>query len=43
MRVCRYDDDRLGLVEGDQVADVSGALDLLPAVRWRCAPAPASA
>jgi 2-keto-4-pentenoate hydratase/2-oxohepta-3-ene-1,7-dioic acid hydratase in catechol pathway len=38
MRVCRYDDDRLGLVEGNQVADVSGALDLLPAVRWPVPP-----
>ena len=38
MRLCRYDDDRLGLVEGDQVADVSGALDLLPAVRWPVPP-----
>lgn len=34
MRLCRFDNDRLGLVEGDRVADVSGALDILPAVRW---------
>lgn len=38
MRLCRYDDDRLGLVNGDMVADVTGALDLLPAVRWPVPP-----
>ncbi len=34
MKLCRYDDNRLGLIKGDQVLDVSAALDLLPAVRW---------
>ncbi len=34
MRICRFDDDRLGVIEGDTVADVSAALDVLPAVRW---------
>jgi 2-keto-4-pentenoate hydratase/2-oxohepta-3-ene-1,7-dioic acid hydratase in catechol pathway len=34
MKLCRYDDDRLGLVQGDEVLDVSAALDLLPSVRW---------
>ncbi len=34
MRICRFDDNRLGLVEGDEVVDVSSALDQLPAVRW---------
>ena len=34
MKLCRYDNDRLGLIKGDQVLDVSAALDLLPAVRW---------
>lgn len=34
MKICRYDDDRLGLVEGDEVLDVTAALDVLPAVRW---------
>lgn len=34
MRICRFNDDRLGLVEGDQVADVSAALKVLPASRW---------
>ncbi|MDH3234976.1 MAG: fumarylacetoacetate hydrolase family protein [Alphaproteobacteria bacterium] len=37
MRLCRYDDDRLGLVKGDQVLDVSEALGVIPATRW---PAP---
>jgi 2-keto-4-pentenoate hydratase/2-oxohepta-3-ene-1,7-dioic acid hydratase in catechol pathway len=37
MRICRYDDDRLGLVEGAEVADVSAALGCLPAIRY---PAP---
>src|SRR5688572_10665617 len=30
MRLCRFDDDRLGLVEGDSVRDVTQALDELP-------------
>ena len=38
MRICRYDIqgqiNRLGLVEGDRVRDVSAALDLLPSLRW---------
>jgi 2-keto-4-pentenoate hydratase/2-oxohepta-3-ene-1,7-dioic acid hydratase in catechol pathway len=34
MKLCRYDDNRLGLIKGDEVLDVSAALDLLPAVRW---------
>jgi 2,4-diketo-3-deoxy-L-fuconate hydrolase len=38
MRLCRYDDDRLGLVRGDNVHDVSAALDLLPAMRWPVPP-----
>lgn len=38
MRLCRYNDDRLGLVEGDQLADVTAALGLLPAVRWPVPP-----
>jgi 2,4-diketo-3-deoxy-L-fuconate hydrolase len=38
MRLCRFDDDRLGVVQGDQVADVSAALDALPALRWPLPP-----
>jgi 2-keto-4-pentenoate hydratase/2-oxohepta-3-ene-1,7-dioic acid hydratase in catechol pathway len=34
MRLCRFDDDRLGLVDGDRVRDVTGALDALPQVRY---------
>ena len=34
MRLCRFDDDRLGLVRGEEICDVTPALDVLPAVRW---------
>ena len=34
MRVCRFDDQRLGIVEGDSVRDVTAALDVLPQVRY---------
>ncbi len=34
MRLCRFDNDRLGLIEGDRVKDVSAALDVLPAIRY---------
>jgi 2-keto-4-pentenoate hydratase/2-oxohepta-3-ene-1,7-dioic acid hydratase in catechol pathway len=34
MRLCRFDHDRLGLVLGSEIADVSAALDILPASRW---------
>lgn len=34
MRICRFDEDRLGIVQGEEVIDVSAALDALPAVRW---------
>ena len=37
MKICRFNDDRLGIVEGQEVIDVSGALEVIPAVRW---PAP---
>jgi 2-keto-4-pentenoate hydratase/2-oxohepta-3-ene-1,7-dioic acid hydratase in catechol pathway len=30
MQLCRFDDDRLGLVEGEAVRDVTSALDILP-------------
>ena len=30
MKFCRFDDGRLGLVEGDSVRDVTAALDVLP-------------
>ncbi len=34
MRLCRFDSDRLGLVEGDDVRDVTAALDVLPRYAW---------
>lgn len=34
MRLCRFDDHRLGVVEGDAVFDVSAVLDELPSVRY---------
>src|SRR5689334_96321 len=34
MRLCRYAESRLGLVEGRTVRDVSAALDVLPAYRY---------
>ena len=34
MRLCRFDDNRLGLVEGEWVRDVTPALRRLPAHRW---------
>lgn len=38
MRICRFDDDRLGLVRGDEVLDVTPALEAIPAQRWPIAP-----
>ena len=34
MRLCRFDDDRLGVVLGDEVVDVSAAVERLPMPRW---------
>ncbi|MGH8764526.1 MAG: fumarylacetoacetate hydrolase family protein, partial [Burkholderiales bacterium] len=34
LKLCRFNDDRLGLVEGDEVLDVSDALAAIPAQRW---------
>jgi 2-keto-4-pentenoate hydratase/2-oxohepta-3-ene-1,7-dioic acid hydratase in catechol pathway len=34
MRLCRFDNDKLGLVEGDIVRDVTAALDVVPPVCW---------
>jgi 2-keto-4-pentenoate hydratase/2-oxohepta-3-ene-1,7-dioic acid hydratase in catechol pathway len=34
MRLCRFNDNRLGLVEGTTVRDVTAALDVLPAARY---------
>ena len=34
MRLCRFGDSRLGLVEGENVRDVTAALDVLPSYRY---------
>ncbi|MBO6783973.1 MAG: fumarylacetoacetate hydrolase family protein [Alphaproteobacteria bacterium] len=34
MRICRYDDDKVGLVRGDDIFDATAALDQLPSLRW---------
>src|SRR5882672_842696 len=34
MRLCRFGEDRLGVVDGDQVRDVTAALDELPSYRY---------
>lgn len=34
MRICRFNDNRLGLVIGDEIADVTPVMDQLPAFRW---------
>ena len=34
MRLCRFNNNRLGLVRGDEVADVTAALEALPAHRY---------
>ncbi|RPG00621.1 MAG: FAA hydrolase family protein [Rhodospirillaceae bacterium TMED63] len=37
MKICRFNNDRLGLVDGDEVIDVTDALEVLPTSGW---PAP---
>jgi 2-keto-4-pentenoate hydratase/2-oxohepta-3-ene-1,7-dioic acid hydratase in catechol pathway len=34
MKLCRFDDDRLGLVEGGEVLDVSAALEAIAPQKW---------
>jgi 2-keto-4-pentenoate hydratase/2-oxohepta-3-ene-1,7-dioic acid hydratase in catechol pathway len=34
MKICRFDKNRLGIVQGDQVLDVTGALEGIPQQRW---------
>ena len=34
MRICRFDDDRLGIVQKDVIRDVTPVLDELPSWRW---------
>ena len=37
MKICRFNNDRLGLVDGDEVIDVTDALEVIPTSGW---PAP---
>jgi len=34
MKICRFDHNHLGIVLGDHIADVTGALDALPHLHW---------
>ncbi|HEY0943313.1 MAG TPA: fumarylacetoacetate hydrolase family protein [Steroidobacter sp.] len=34
MRLCRFDTDRVGVLRGDRVVDVTSVLDSIPATRW---------
>lgn len=34
MRICRFNHDKLGLVQGDEILDISAALEALPTHRW---------
>src|SRR5262249_13115084 len=34
MKICRFDKDRLGIVEGEEVLDVTRALEVIPQQRW---------
>jgi len=34
MKICRFDDQRLGVVEGDNVLDVTEAVRVLPSLSW---------
>ena len=38
MKICRYNDDRIGVVQGDMVIDVTAVLEQLPAQRWPIPP-----
>jgi 2-keto-4-pentenoate hydratase/2-oxohepta-3-ene-1,7-dioic acid hydratase in catechol pathway len=38
VRMCRFNDNRVGVVLGDQVADVTAVTDDLPALRWPLPP-----
>ena len=34
MKICRFDDNRLGLIQGEDVLDVTQALVVLPSLNW---------
>jgi len=38
MKICRFNDDRLGVVEDDEIIDVTGALEVIPVSGWPAPP-----
>jgi 2-keto-4-pentenoate hydratase/2-oxohepta-3-ene-1,7-dioic acid hydratase in catechol pathway len=34
MKICRFDEGRVGLIEGDRIFDATAALEVLPSWRW---------
>ena len=34
MKICRFNDERLGLIDENEVVDVSAALEVLPSLQW---------
>ena len=38
MKICRFNDDRLGIVEGSEIVDVTPALDVIPVTGWPAPP-----
>ncbi|MCP4330694.1 MAG: fumarylacetoacetate hydrolase family protein [Alphaproteobacteria bacterium] len=38
MKLCRFDEDRLGVTDGERIHDVTGALAVLPAMSWPVPP-----
>jgi 2-keto-4-pentenoate hydratase/2-oxohepta-3-ene-1,7-dioic acid hydratase in catechol pathway len=38
MQLCRFDDDRVGVVDGDVIRDVTGVREFLPSLRWPVPP-----
>ena len=34
MKICRFDDNQLGIIQGDRVLNVSQALVVLPSLNW---------
>lgn len=38
MRICRFNDNRVGVVLGQEVADVTAVVDALPSLRWPLPP-----
>ena len=38
MKICRFNDDRLGVVQNDEIIDVTGALEVIPVSGWPAPP-----